>query len=187
MKFITEANVKNKKVLVRVDFNVDLDKKGKILSDFRLQATLPTINYLLDKSAAKIILMSHLGKPERKNKKFVKIFDQHLTLKPISQHLEKLLNKNVIFLADCIGEKVKKKINEAPLGSIFLLENLRFYPEEENNEEKFAKELASLADIYVNDAFGVCHRRNASVLAIVKFLPSYAGLLLKKEIGSGSP
>ena len=173
MRFITEADVKNKKVLVRVDFNVDLDEKGKILSDFRIRAVLATIDYLLKNASQKIILMSHLGKPEGKDKK--------LSLEPISQHLAHLLNKKVIFVNDCIGEAVKKEI-EISQSKIFLLENLRFYPEEEKNDKNFAKELAKLGDLYVNDAFGVCHRSNASVTAIAEFLPSFDGLLLKKEI-----
>jgi len=174
MQFIGETDVKNKKVLLRADFNVDLDENGKILSDFRIRAVLPTIDYLFQNGASRIIIISHLGKP--------KAGDEKLTLKPVGEKLQQLLGKPVVFLDDCRGEKIKKAIGEAANSSTILLENLRFYPEEENNDNNFAKELASLADIYVNDAFGVCHRLNASVAAVTKFLPSFAGLLLKKEI-----
>jgi len=174
MQFIGETEVKNKKVLLRADFNVDLDENGKILSDFRIRAVFPTIDYLFQNGASKIIIISHLGKPKAR--------DEKLTLKPVGEKLQQLLGKPVVFLDDCRGEKIKKAIGEAANSSTILLENLRFYPEEENNDNNFAKELASLADIYVNDAFGVCHRLNASVAAVTKFLPSFAGLLLKKEI-----
>jgi len=174
MQVIDGIDVKNKKVLLRADFNVDLDENGKILSDFRIRAVLPTIDYLFQNGASRIIIISHLGKPKAR--------DEKLTLKPVGEKLQQLLGRVVVFLNDCQGEKVQKAIGEAVNNSSILLENLRFYPEEENNDNNFAKELASLADIYVNDAFGVCHRLNASVAAVTKFLPSFAGLLLKKEI-----
>lgn len=174
MKFVSEAEIKNKKVFVRVDFNLDLDKNGKILSDFRVKAVIPTIQFLLEIGADKIILASHLGKPEGKEEK--------LSLKPIAEHLEILLRRKIVFLSDCVGEEIKKEINNSPKGSVILLENLRFYEGERKNDEQFAKQLADLADVYINDAFGVCHRSNASTVAIAKFLPSYAGLLLEKEI-----
>ena len=171
---IKEIDVKNKKVFVRVDFNIDLDKDGRILSDFRIKATIPTIQFLLKAGANKIILASHLGKPKAKEEEF--------SLKPIAEYLGILLGRKIIFLNDCIGDGVKKEIDNAAAGEIFLLENLRFHEEEEKNDDQFAKQLANLADVYVNDAFGVCHRANASVVAITKFLPSCAGLLLEKEI-----
>jgi len=173
MKTINSQIVKNKQVLLRVDYNVDLDRSGKIISDFRLRASLPTINFLLKNKAKKIIIISHLGRPEGKNKK--------LSLLPITKHLEKLLNQKIIFIDDCVGKKVKEII-ETSEEKIFVLENLRFYKEEEKNDKNFAKQLAQLAEIYVNDAFGVCHRLNASVGAITDFLPSYGGLLLEKEV-----
>jgi len=176
MKFVSEAEVKNKKVLLRVDFNVDLDESGKILSDFRMRAALPTINYLIENGASKIIVVSHLGEPQGR--------DVKLSLRSVAERLSQLLNKPVSFLADCIGEEIKKEIGQASDAAVLLLENLRFNPEEKNNDDKFAQELASLADIYVNDAFGVCHRNNASILAITKFLPSFGGLLLEKEINN---
>lgn len=171
---IKEIDVKNKKVFVRVDFNIDLDKDGRILSDFRIRATIPTIQFLLKAGANKIILASHLGKPNGKEEK--------LSLKPIAEYLGILLGRKIIFLSDCVGDEIKKEIDEAVVGEIFLLENLRFHEEEEKNDGQFAKQLADLADVYINDAFGVCHRANASVVAITKFLPSYAGLLLEKEV-----
>lgn len=175
MKTINSQIIQNKKILLRVDYNIDLDSKGKIISDFRIRASLPTINFLLKNKAKKIIIISHLGRPEGKDKK--------LSLLPIAKHLEKLLKQKVVFIDDCIGEKVKSKIKNSN-EKIFVLENLRFYKGEENNDKNFAQELAQLADIYVNDAFGVCHRLNASVAAITNFLPSYAGLLLEKEVKS---
>ncbi len=166
-------NLKNKKVLVRVDYNITM-KNGKILDTERLERSYETINYLL-KNKAKIILISHLGRPEgKKNKKF--------SLKPIVKYLNKITKKDVKFVDDCIGEKVKKQIARMKAGQILLLENLRFYAGEKTNEAKFAQELASLADIYVNDAFAVSHREHASVAGIAKYLPSYAGLNLIDEI-----
>lgn len=174
MKFVSEAEIKNKKVLLRVDFNVDLDESGKILSDFRIRAALLTIDYLIKNGASKIIVISHLGEPKGR--------DEKLSLKPVAERLSQLLNKPVSFLTDCIGEGIKKEIGQASDAAVLLLENLGFRPEEKNNDDKFAQELASLADIYVNDAFGKCHRENASVSAITEFLPSFGGLLLKKEL-----
>ncbi|MFH1575733.1 MAG: phosphoglycerate kinase [Candidatus Nealsonbacteria bacterium] len=151
MKTLKDFDVKNKRVLVRVDFNVPLSKQGEILDDFRIRETLQTIKYLL-KKGAKLLLMSHLGNPGGK-------FVEELKMKPVSERLEKLL-----------GEKVE------------LLENLRFNPGEEQNDENFAKELAKKGDIYINDAFSVCHRAHASIVGVPKFLPSGAGFLLEKEV-----
>jgi len=176
MKIINNEVVNNKRILLRVDYNVDLDDKGKIISDFRIRASLPTINFLLANNAKKIIIISHLGRPKGK--------DKNLSLKPIAEHLGRLLKKEVVFVDDCIGDQVRQSIESNEDKKIFLLENLRFYEGEEKNDEAFAKELAKLADVYVNDAFGVCHRLNASVAAITKFLPSYAGLLLEKEVNN---
>jgi len=176
MKIINNEVVNNKKILLRVDYNVDLDDKREIISDFRIRASLPTINFLIANNAQKIIIISHLGRPKGK--------DENLSLKPIAEHLSHLLKKEVVFIDDCIGDQVRQKIESNEDKKIFLLENLRFYEGEEKNDETFAKELAKLADVYVNDAFGVCHRLNASVAAITKFLPSYAGLLLEKEVNN---
>jgi len=171
---IKNIDVKNKKVLVRVDFNVPLNDDGDITEDERITAVIPTITFLLKKSA-KIILMSHLGRPEGQ-------VIEKLKMDKVAKKLSELLDKEVIKLDDCIGEKVKEKINEMKNKDIILLENLRFHPEEEKNDERFAKELAILADVYVNDAFANSHRNHASMTTITKFLPSYAGLLFEKEI-----
>ena len=160
------------RILVRCDFNVPLLKSGKILDDFKIRQTISTIKYLI-KKRAKIILISHLGRPE-KNKKY--------SLKPIAQRLEKLLKRKVRFINDCLGEKVEKEIKKIKPKEIILLENLRFYKEEEKNNKNFAKKLAELADIYINDAFGASHRAHASIVGISQFLPSVAGSLLEKEI-----
>ncbi|OGD30186.1 phosphoglycerate kinase [Candidatus Azambacteria bacterium RIFCSPHIGHO2_02_46_12] len=170
MLTIKSADVKNKKVLLRVDFNVVLVKKGgttRIADDFRIRAALPTIKHLL-KNKAKIIIASHLG-------------DGKESLRPVSRRLEKLLKKKVRFVGECAGKQVEEKVRAMKNGQILFLENLRRHPEEKKNDLEFAEKLARLAQIYVNDAFGVCHRPHASVVGITKFLPSYAGLLLEKE------
>lgn len=173
LRSLKEVDVSGKRVLVRVDFNVDLDAKGKIIDDFRIWAVLPTINYLREKGA-KIILMSHLGDPDG--------IDKNLSLASVREKLSKLLGKDVLKANGCIGKEIKAMGENLKEGEILLLENLRFYKEEKENSENFAKELASLADIYINDAFSVSHRQHASLVAITKFLPSYAGLLLEKEV-----
>ncbi|MCM8819406.1 MAG: phosphoglycerate kinase, partial [Candidatus Omnitrophica bacterium] len=157
---VKDIDLKDKKVIMRVDFNVPLDKGGKITDDTRIRESLPTIKYIL-KKAKKLILMSHLGRPDGK-------VVESLSLKPVAKRLSKLLKKPVEKLDDCIGENIKKKIEETPK-KIILLENLRFHPEEEKGDENFAKELASLADIYVNDAFGTAHRAHASTTIIAKY------------------
>lgn len=176
MKSLRDFNFKNKRVLVRVDFNVPLGDDGRVgeKEDWRLRATLPTINYLL-KQKAKIILLTHLGRPDGQ-------VSNGFCLDPIAQRLEELLGKKVVKLDECRGEKVKREVNRIKSGEIILLENLRFCPEEEENSIQFAQELANLGEIYVNDAFGVNHRAHASVVGIPKYLPSCAGLLLEKEI-----
>ena len=174
MKTLRDFNVKNKRVLVRCDFNVPLSKQGDILDDSRIRAVLSTIEYLIE-NKAKVVLMSHLGRPNHKP-------DPKFSLKPVALRLEKLLEKKVKFLDDCIGEKVEKEIDKMEFGEICLLENLRFYKSEEENDEKFAKDLAKLGDIFIQDAFGVCHRAHASVAGVPRYLPSGIGLLLEKEI-----
>ena len=175
------SNLKNKKVLVRVDFNVPVGDDGIVdkKEDWRIRAALPTIEYLLKKKA-KVILMSHLGRPEKKLE--VGNWKSGYSLKPAANRLGELLDCKVRFVGDCIGNKVEKSVNKIKAGEIIMLENLRFYKEEKNNNEKFAEKLAELADIYINNAFSVSHRKHASVCAITKFLPSYAGLLLEKEV-----
>jgi phosphoglycerate kinase len=176
MKTIRDLNVKNKRVLVRADFNVPIGDDNRIdnKEDWRIEATLPTINYLLDQEA-KIILLTHLGRP---NGKILNGF----CLDPIAQRLEELLGRKIIKLDDCQGEKVKARVKNIKQKEIILLENLRFCPGEAENDPDFAKELASLGEVYINDAFGASHRAHASLVGIPRYLPSGAGLLLEKEI-----
>lgn len=177
MKTIRNAKVENKKVLVRVDFNVAMDKNGRIIDDFRIKESLPTIDYLI-KNKAKIILMSHWGRPKTGLSKDRKRFG----LEPVAKYIQKNYGLKIKFIDDCVGKSARQKINVLKNGEVALLENLRFYQGEEKNDLKFAKSLASSADIYVNDGFGVSHRKHASCVGITKFLPSYAGLLLEKEV-----
>jgi len=170
---VRDVNLKNKKALVRVDFNVPLDKEGLVTDDRRIQAALPTIKFILDQQPRKVILMSHLGRP--------KGITESLRLTPVGDRLQELLKEKVLKLDDCIGEKVKRAI-ETSSQRVVLLENLRFHKEEEKNDPAFAKSLASLADIYVNDAFSSAHRAHASTVGIAQFLPAVAGLSLEKEI-----
>jgi len=173
-KTIKDIDLKGKKALIRVDFNVPLDKKQNITDDSRIQAALPTIKYALD-ADAKVILMSHLGRPDGK------LVDS-MKLNPVAERLEKLIGRKVVKLDDCIGGDVKKAVDKLKPGDVVLLENLRFHPEEEKNDPEFSKKLASLGDIFINDAFGTAHRAHASTEGITKYLPSVAGLLLQKEI-----
>jgi 3-phosphoglycerate kinase len=166
-------NLRNKTVLVRVDYNVAL-KKGKILETERIERSFETINYLV-KKGAKVVLISHLGSPDGK-------FVKDLSLKPIAFYLDSQAKKKVTFIADCIGPHVKSQINKMKPGQILLLENLRFNPGEEKNDAKFARELAFGMNFYVNEAFSVCHRAHASVSAITKYLPAYAGFNLANEV-----
>jgi len=189
MKSIKQIqNLQNKKVLLRVDFNVPIGDDGIVDSkeDWRIKAALPTIEYLL-KRGAKVILISHLGRPGQYKASSTlptgrQVKYQACSLKPVANRLEELLNRKIKFVDDCIGNEVKDEIEKMQAGEVILLENLRFYKEEEKDDEGFAKELAGLADIYINDGFSVSHRAHASVSVITKFLPSYAGLLLEKEI-----
>ncbi len=174
IKSIREIEVSEKRVLVRADFNVDMDEQGKIVDDFRIRAVLPTIEYLI-KNNAKVILMSHLGEPGGGP-------DKKLSLGSVGEKLAEYLHCPVAKADDCIGEEIEKQTHEMKAGEILLLENLRFHQEEKENDENFAKELAKLGDVYVNDAFSVCHRPHASLVAITKYLPLYAGLLLEKEV-----
>lgn len=179
MKTIKNFKFKGKRALVRCDFNVPLDaKRGKVGDDFRIRQTVPTIEYLIGKGA-KIILISHLGRPGKDKKLRAR---QKYSLRPVASKLEELLGKPVRFLSDCIGERIEKEVREMRAGEIKLLENLRFHKEEEENNVGFSQQLSKLGDIYINDAFGCCHRSHASIIGIPQFLPSGAGLLLKKEI-----
>ena len=173
-KTIKDVDLKGKRVLIRVDFNVPLDENLNITDDIRIRAALPTIKYALDKGA-KVILMSHLGRPDGQVK-------EELRLAPVAKRLRELLNKPVLALKDCIGDDVKKSVAAMKAGDVILLENLRFHAEEEKNDPDFAKKLASLGDIFVNDAFGTAHRAHASTEGVTHYLPSVAGFLLEKEI-----
>jgi len=173
-KTIKDIDVKGKRVLMRVDFNVPLDEKLNITDDIRIRAALPTIKYALERGA-QVILMSHLGRPDGK------VVDS-MRLTPVARRLEELLGKKVTKTSDCIGDEVKKAVSNMKPGDIVLLENLRFHAEEEKDDPAFAKELAGLGDVFVNDAFGTAHRAHASTEGVTKYLPSVAGFLLEKEI-----
>ncbi len=172
---IDDLSVSGKIVLVRTDFNVPIDKNGKVTDTKRIAASIPTIKSLLKKGAT-VVCMSHLGRPDGKRTK-------ELQMDNIAIELKKELEMPVKKFNDCFGEKIKKEILKKEF-SVYLLENLRFYNEEEANDERFAKAISELGDFYVNDAFGTCHRAHASVAAITKFIPSAAGYLLQKEINS---
>src|SRR3989344_327768 len=173
-KTLSQLDFKGKRVLLRCDLNVPIGQNGSILNDFRIKQSAPTIKYLTDRGA-KVIIISHLGDPGGR-------IIESLRLDRIKEKLADLLNQPVLKTDDCIGDAVKEMVEKMKEGEVLLLENIRFYKEEEANDEQFAKELASLGDIYINDAFGVCHRKHASVVGIPKYLPSAAGLLLEKEI-----
>lgn len=181
MKHLQGFRVSKKQILVRNDFNVPLSSKGTILDDFRIRQGLFTIRYLI-KEKAKTILISHLGRPQGNVKRKAKNVKQKYSLRVVAKRLERLLDKKVKFLPDCLGKEVEKEIKKMKTGEVILLENLRFYKEERENNEGFAKELSKLADIFINDAFAVCHRTHASIVGIPKFLPSGAGFLLEKEV-----
>jgi len=175
MKSIKEIDVCGKRVLVRVDFNVPYDEHQNITDDTRIRSVLPTLHYLLDNDAI-IIICSHMARP---NGKVISEF----SLTPVAKRLGRLLGQNVMMADDCVGPKIENLVAGMKNGAVLLLENLRFHPEEQTNDEGFAKELAKLCDVYVNDAFAVSHRRNASVVAITKFVSSKAaGFLLQREI-----
>jgi len=167
-------DLKGKKVLVRVDFNVPQDNKQNITDDTRIRAAIPTIKYLSEKGA-RVILVSHLGRPKAGP-------DDKLRLAPVAQALSQLLGKPIGYVKDCIGPEVENAVSKINNGDILLLENVRFYPQEESNDPEFAKKLASLADVYVNDAFGTAHRAHASTEGVTRYLKGYAGFLMEKEI-----
>ena len=175
-KTIKDIDLNGKRVLLRADYNVPVDDKGEITDDYRLQKSLPTINYLLEQKA-RIIICSHLGRPQGKP-------DPKFSLFPVAKRLKQLTKREVEFVPDCVGERAEKAAEKADNLHIVLLENLRFHPEEENDDDNFAAQLAKLADIFVQDGFGVVHRKHASTDAITKHLPSVAGLLLEKEVST---
>lgn len=174
-KTVKDVDVRSKRVLVRVDYNVPLDANGNVSDDKRITASLPTINYLLEQGA-RIILCSHLGRPKGEVKK-------EFSLAPVAKRLKELLpGVNIYFASDCIGEEAQQKAAALKDGEILLLENLRFHKEEEKNDPEFAKKLASLAEIYVSDAFGTVHRAHASTAGVAAYLPAVAGFLIGKEL-----
>lgn len=175
MRTIKDIDISGKRVLFRVDLNVPLDENRNITDDSRIRAVLPTLKYALDHNA-KLIIASHLGRPKGKAV-------PELSLSPVAKGLGRILEKEVIMANDCIGPKINELVHKMEPGSVLLLENIRFHPEEQKNDDSFAKALAELCDVYVNDAFAVSHRINASVVAITKFAPiSVAGFLLQKEL-----
>jgi phosphoglycerate kinase len=174
-KTIRDIDLKGKTVLLRADYNVPLTDNGKISDDYRIKQSLPTVEYLISKKV-KLVICSHLGRPTGPS-------DKSCSLKPVAERLRELLgNTSVHFLGDCIGPVVEDAVKKMEPGQVILLENLRFHPEEEKDDKDFAKSLAKLADVFVQDGFGVVHRAHASTDAITKFLPSVAGLLLEKEV-----
>ena len=175
MRYINEVDIKNKRVFIRVDFNVPLDAEGNITDDNRIRAALPTINYALDEQA-RVIVASHMGRP--KGKKV-----PELSMAPVARRLGRLLQKEVKLAPDCVGPEVKRMVDELQPGEVLMLENLRYHPGETLNDLDFARELASYCDVYVDDAFAVAHRENASVVAITQFVPvAVAGFTMKKEL-----
>src|SRR6266567_2416848 len=173
-KTICDIDLSGKRVLVRVDFNVPLDSQQHITDDTRIRAALPTIRYILDRGTS-VILMSHLGRPDGK------VVDT-LSLAPVAQHLSELLGKTVEMAKDCIGPEVEAQAKSLQPGHVLLLENLRFHKEEEKNNPDFARQLAMLGEVYVNDAFGTAHRAHASTEGVTHYLPGVAGFLMEKEI-----
>jgi len=175
-KSIRDIDIRNKRVLMRVDFNVPLDDRKRITDETRIKAALPTIKYALGNNA-KVVLMSHLGRPNGEP-------SSSLSLAPVAKALSKRLGKKVKMASDSVGPDVKKLVDSMKNGEVVLLENLRFHKEETKNEENFARELASLGEVFVNDAFGTCHRAHASTVGVTKYLSGVAGFLVEKEIES---
>ncbi len=173
-KSVKDLSLEGKKVLMRADFNVPLDGDRNITDDNRIKAALETIKYIID-SKAKLILISHLGRPKGQRR-------EELSLKPVAERLSQLINKPVKMVDDCIGPEVKNAVDQMADSDVILLQNLRFYREEKENNQDFAKELASLADLYINDAFGTAHRAHASTEGVTHFLESAAGFLIDKEL-----
>ena len=173
-KTVRDIDLKDKKVLVRCDFNVPMDENKKITDNTRIVAAIPTIKYLLENNCA-IILCSHLGRPKGE-------FKPEYSLAPVAEELSKLLGKEVIMAKDVIGEDAKQKAANLKQGQIMLLENVRFHKEETDNSPEFAKELASMAQIYVNDAFGTAHRAHSSTAGVAAYLPAVSGFLIEKEL-----
>lgn len=175
-KTVHDIDLNGKRVLVRADYNVPLDAKGRIADDYRIEQSLPTLNFLLEKGCS-IVICSHLGRPEGRR-------DMAFSLKPVAERLGELLDRPIQFADDCISQEAGDKAQALKPGEILLLENLRFHPEEEKNDDGFGKRLAALADVFVQDGFGVVHRAHASTEAVTRYLPSVSGLLLEKEVAT---
>jgi 3-phosphoglycerate kinase len=173
IKDLNKNNLENKTVLLRVDLNVPI-QDGIIIDSTRINSSMPTINYLLE-NKAKVVLLSHLGRPKGKK-------DKKYSLKPVYEFIKNNFNMNITFIDDCIGDNVENQIKKLDFPALVLLENVRFYPEEEKNDKEFSRKLAKLGDIFVNDAFGTAHRSHSSTVGIAEFLPTYSGLLMEKEI-----
>ncbi len=173
-KTIRDIEVAQKKVLVRVDFNVPLDKEGNVADDTRIKAALPTIQYLREKGA-KVILISHLGRPKGK-------VDERYRLTPVAKRLQELLGAPLVKVDECVGNEPTRAVEQMQPGDVVLLENVRFHPEEEKNDPAFASRLAKLADVYVDDAFGAAHRAHASTDGVARIIPGVAGFLMEKEL-----
>ena len=173
-KTIKDIDLKGKKVLVRCDFNVPMDEEKNITDNTRIVAALPTIKYLLENNCA-VILCSHLGRPKGE-------FNEKFSLKPVAKELSKLLDKEVIMAKDVVGEDAKKKAADLQQGQVMLIENVRFHREETDNDPEFAKQLASMAELYVNDAFGAAHRAHSSTAGVAEYLPAVSGFLIEKEL-----
>ena len=174
---IDQLDLRNKRVIIRVDFNVPLDDASQITDDSRIRAALPTINHVIDEGGS-VVLCSHLGRPKGKN-------SPALSLAPVAKRLQRLMGKPVLFAHDCIGPDVQSLVSKMNPGDVLLLENLRFHPGEEENDDTFASQLASLGDVYINEAFGTAHRSHASTIGIPKFVKvAAAGYLMKREVES---
>lgn len=174
MRGLRDAKLEGQRVLMRVDFNVPMDKAGEIIDDSKMRAALPTIKYVLE-NQGRVILMTHLGRPKGQP-------EPKYSLKNLAAHLSRLLNLPVAMMNDCVGPEVEEASRNLANGSIMMLENLRFHLEEEKNDPAFAKQLAALGDIYVNDAFGTAHRAHASTAGVADYLPTYAGFLMENEV-----
>jgi phosphoglycerate kinase len=172
-KTVRDVDLRKKRVLVRVDFNVPV-KEGRITDDTRITAALPTLTYILDQKGASLVIMSHLGRPKKP--------DTENSLAPVAKRLSELLGKKVTLAPDCVGPETEALVKSMKPGDVVLLENVRFHPEEEKNDPEFARKLASLGEVYVNDAFGTAHRAHASTEGVARILPGVAGFLMEKEI-----
>lgn len=179
LQTVKDVDLQGKRVLIRVDFNVPL-KDGEVTDDTRIESALPTVRYILDQKGTSLVVMSHFGRPKGKK-------DPAFSMAPVAKRFEELLGRKVKVASDVIGDAVKKEVADLKAGEVLLLENVRFYKEEEANDAGFSKELASYGDIYVNDAFGTAHRAHASTEGVAHFLPAVAGFLIEKEVKFFAP